>query len=156
MRSIRIVWGKVCTFFISPLLPTALPFLYCMHSYTPINAVACAMMRLITRVLLQLFFSLIPFTSSLSTPLHFNLIHSSVPFPPSSLPFYHLLVHHHSPFFHCHSGLVEQPSELEVVEMLQLIDWLEYFQEQMRVFGYDESSLKCMARFPVIAEDLLR
>ena len=37
-----------------------------------------------------------------------------------------------------------------------MIDWLEYFQEQMRVFGYDESSLKCMARFPVIAEDLLR
>jgi hypothetical protein len=55
-----------------------------------------------------------------------------------------------------HAGLVEQPSELEVVEMLQVIDWLEYYQEQMRVFGYDESSLKSMARFPVIAEDLLR
>ena len=42
------------------------------------------------------------------------------------------------------------------MEMLQVIDWLEYYQEQMRVFGYDESSLKSMARFPVIAEDLLR
>ena len=40
--------------------------------------------------------------------------------------------------------------------MLQVIDWLEYYQEQMRVFGYDESTLKSMARFPVIAEDLLR
>ena len=89
-----------------------------------------------------------------STPIHFNQLFC--PLFPSSLPFYHFLVNNYSPFFPCHSVLVEQPSELEVVEMLQLIDWLEYFQEQMRVFGYDESSLKCMARFPVIAEDLLR
>ena len=40
-----------------------------------------------------------------------------------------------------HAGLVEQPSELEVVEMLQVINWLEYYQEQMRVFVYDESSV---------------
>ena len=105
-----------------------------------------------------------PSTLLLSDPFYLFSLHTSplqsnplfCPLSPLLSPLLHLLVHHHSPLFHCHSGLVEQPSELEVVEMLQLIDWLEYFQEQMRVFGYDESSLKCMARFPVIAEDLLR
>ena len=64
--------GKRLHFFVSPLLPTALPSLYCMHSYTPINTAICAMMCLITRALLQLIFSLISFTSSLSSPLHSN------------------------------------------------------------------------------------
>ena len=56
--------------------------------------------------------------------------------------------------------LVEQPSELEVVEILLLIDWLEYFNEQMLSFGYEPgrgpNQLQCMVRFTAIAEDLLR
>jgi hypothetical protein len=56
--------------------------------------------------------------------------------------------------------LVEQPSELEVVEILLLIDWLEYFNEQMLSFGYEPgrgpNQLQCMVRFTTIAEDLLR
>ena len=41
-----------------------------------------------------------------------------------------------------------------MVDLLQLIDWMEYYREQMCAFGFDE--LKCLARFTVIAEDLLR
>jgi hypothetical protein len=47
-----------------------------------------------------------------------------------------------------------------VVEILLLIDWLEYFNEQMLSFGYEPgrgpNQLQCMVRFTTIAEDLLR
>lgn len=45
-----------------------LPLFYA--PYTPINTVRCAMMCHRTRGLLQVIFSLIPFSSSLPTPLH--------------------------------------------------------------------------------------
>ena len=74
-----------------------------------------------------------------------------------NIPSYQVIKHPLSQYLiiKCHSsGLVEQPSELEVVDILQLIDWMEYYREQMCAFGFDE--LKCLARFTVIAEDLLR
>ena len=47
-----------------------------------------------------------------------------------------------------------------MVEILLLIDWLEYFNEQMLSFGYEPgrgpNQLQCMVRFTAIAEDLLR
>jgi hypothetical protein len=48
-----------------------------------------------------------------------------------------------------HSG------DLEVVEIMQIIDWIEYFTVQMETFGYYEKDLKCLRKFTDISEDLL-
>ena len=68
-----------------------------------------------------------------------RLLHSSLPLL-SSIP----------------KGLVEQPDELEVIAILQLIDWLEYFEASVEQFGLDPSVLKSVKLFNSFADDLLR
>ena len=59
-------------------------------------------------------------------------------------------------FLSVRTDLVEQPSELEVLAILQLIDWLEYFEASMEQFGLDPTTLKSVKLFNSMADDLLR
>jgi hypothetical protein len=52
-------------------------------------------------------------------------------------------------------GLIEQPEDLAVADIMQLIFWLEYFTGQMETFGFDHTQLKCIRHFEGISEDLL-
>ena len=57
--------------------------------------------------------------------------------------------------FYC-IDLVTNPSELEVVDILQLIDWLEYYEAQMEQFGFNHSQLSSLKLFNSMGDDLLR
>lgn len=49
--------------------------------------------------------------------------------------------------------LVENPADLEVADMMQLIAWLEYYVDQVKVFGTTERA--CCQEFLRIAQDLI-